>query len=423
MSNTKILNTSRLVVPSNQQKIFLGEYSGFQRYDSPKYQFAVNLENTQRNSFWNPNEIAMVTDGIKFPELPEHIQQIMIAVWLFQTLMDSGQNRGLDNILSTIVTTPEFESLFKTQGYFELIHSLSYSHILRGIFPDASVIFNKIDEYEEIKHRIDKEIEGYEKLAVINLNIKETIGSMSEYLAEYATVDELLELEELTKGYQNLALRIITRNADKMDEDKKKLILSLLIRVFALEGIKFYVSFLVTYVINNSYNNKIQGATRIIKLINFDEDLHVGIMAGTINILRKESVEGFKEIIDSPWFLETVNSIFNETYENEIEFAKYLMSFGPIPSLTIAVFESFLKFYVDDRVSKIGCPKIFNEKKSDIVEWFEMYKDINKDNTAQQEAEAMNYNIGILKNDIKEGVLINDISNKWKEKNKGKING
>lgn len=29
-----------------------------------------------------------------------------------------------------------------------------------------------------------------------------------------------------------------------------------------------------------------------------------------------------------------------------------------------------------------------------------MYKDINKDNTAQQEAQALNYNIGTMTNDI-----------------------
>jgi hypothetical protein len=43
--------------------------------------------------------------------------------------------------------------------------------------------------------------------------------------------------------------------------------------------------------------------------------------------------------------------------------------------------------------------------KSDVESWFESYKDINKDNTAQQEAEATNYNIGILQDDLPEGEL------------------
>ena len=37
--------------------------------------------------------------------------------------------------------------------------------------------------------------------------------------------------------------------------------------------------------------------------------------------------------------------------------------------------------------------------KPDLVIWFENYKDINKDNTAQQEATAINYNIGTMELD------------------------
>ena len=223
----KIVQTDNLVPDKSKEKIFFGEYSGFQRYDNPTYKFAVIQEEKQRNAFWNPNEISMSNDSQKFFELPEFIQEVMIRIWLFQTLMDSAQNSGLEEVIAELCTNPEFEAMFKTWGYFELIHSLSYSHILRGIFSDSTAIFDKIKDYPEIQHRIDKEVELYSK------------------------VKEIHKLDTL--------------------EEKKKLVLELLVNVFALEGVKFYVSFLVTYVINNSYNNKIQGATRIIKLINFDE--------------------------------------------------------------------------------------------------------------------------------------------------------
>jgi ribonucleoside-diphosphate reductase beta chain len=74
----KILDSNNLVPEKALEKIFFGEYSGFQRYDNPTYQFAVQMEERQRNSFWNPNEISMVNDSQKFFDLPEHIQEIMI---------------------------------------------------------------------------------------------------------------------------------------------------------------------------------------------------------------------------------------------------------------------------------------------------------------------------------------------------------
>lgn len=359
----KIVDSSSLVEDKGQQTAFLGKYSGFQRYDFYKYAFTKNIEEKMRNSFWNPEEINMGNDYQKFPELPDHIQEIQIRIWLFQTLMDSGQNRGLDSVMAEITTSPEFEAMFKTQSYFELIHSLSYSHILRGIFSDATDIFDKISDYPEIQHRIDKEVNCYQSV-------------------------------------QN-----IMNNQDKYELiDVKKSILELIVRIFALEGLKFYVSFLVTYVINDYYK-KTQSSTEIIKLINFDEDMHVAVMAGTLNILRSNPNEGFSELINSDWFTTMATNIFKEVLEDELEWSKYLLSFGEIPTLTLEVTKQFMEYYADNRIAKIGLPKIYNRKKTDVVNWFEMYKDINKDNVAQQEKESTAYNIGILRNDIVDELL------------------
>jgi ribonucleoside-diphosphate reductase beta chain len=368
-----IVNTANLVPGIEKQTIFFGEYSGFQRYDQPKYPFAVNLEEKMRNAFWNPKEVSLVSDRIKFPDLPEFIQEIETEVVLFQTLMDSGNNRGIDEVLAGITTSPEFEAMFKTQAYFELIHSFSYSHILREVFPDATKVFDSLKDRTAIHNRINKEIECFEK---------------------------------------------VKNMTDSDTEENRKLVLELIVRIFALESLKFYISFLVTYVINNSYNNKIQGIARIIKLINFDEDMHVSVMAGTLNILKKESAEGFKEIMNSPWYEEMVVSVFNEVVEDEIDWAKHLSSFGPIPTLTMPVMTNFIQHYANERIKKIlpGVKPYPEAKKTDVETWFETYKDINKDNTAQQEAEATNYNIGILKNDMPEGgVTLDELLKDWTE--------
>ena len=40
------------------------------------------------------------------------------------------------------------------------------------------------------------------------------------------------------------------------------------------------------------------------------------------------------------------------------------------------------------------------EKKSDIIDWFNTYRDINKQNAALQEASNISYQKGTLKNDL-----------------------
>lgn len=359
---SKLINVTNLVTDKTKERIFFGEYSGFQRYDNPTFKFAVDMEEKQRNTFWNPKEISMQNDAQKFYEMPKEMQEVMIRIWLFQTLMDSGQNKGLEEVLAALCTNSEFEAMFKTWGYFELIHSISYSHLLRGIFSDSKAIFDKIQDLPEIQHRIDKEIDLYTRAKNIN---------------------DLVSME-----------------------DKKKLVLELMVSVFALEGVKFYISFLVTYIINNAYGNKIQGATRIIKLINFDEDIHTAMGNGTLNILKREASEGFKELMETEWYSDMVKKTFMSVYEDEMAFGDYLLSIGDIPSLTRPVMEQFLKFYIDFRLSQLGQEKIFNQEKTDVVQWFEQYKNLNKDNAALQESDLAVYSIGIMKNDIPDGKMI-----------------
>lgn len=354
-------------------KIFLGKYNGFQRYDLVKYPFAKQIEANMRQAFWTPEEISLISDRENFKDLPESAQNVVIKNLLFQTLMDSAQNRGLDAIMSELVTSSEWEAVFKTQAFFELIHSLSYSHIIREMFSsNATEIFDQIYMIDEIKHRTDKEIDAYTR--------------MKEYL----------------QG----------QHKDWTEDETKKNILELLIRIFFLEGLKFYVSFLVTYTINYNYNDAIQGITKIIKLINFDEDMHVAVIGGLIRHLMRDESEGFVELFKSDWYKKTIYKIVDEIVEDELNWASYLLSFGPIHSLTIQVFEDFIKYYANNRLSRIGMDNLYNDvKKTDIVTWFDMYKDINKDNTAQQESTAINYNIGNMSMDYGD----NDLEQMLKE--------
>lgn len=359
MKGKKLVNLN-VNVPIEKQKIFFGKYNGFQRYDFYKNNFSKVIERAMRQAFWTPEEISLIYDRENFKTLPFHIQEILIYNLLFQTLMDSGQNRGLDTIMSRLVTESEWEAVFKTQAFFELIHSLSYSHIIREMFPsNATDIFDRVYKIPEIKKRIDKEIDAY---------------------------DEIYELLKADK-------------IEETDENKKK-ILTLLIHIYLLEGLKFYISFMVTYLINSSYKDAIPGITKIIKLINFDEDMHVGVISGLINILKIDPNEGFNHLFNNGWFEDTVYEILDTIIKDELEWGQFLLSIGEIPSLTPEVMKDFMNYYANDRLKKIGIEAKYKSRDdSEIVNWFQLYKDINKDNTAQQEAQALNYNIGSMVDD------------------------
>lgn len=346
---------------SKNDKIFFGDYSGFQRYDNPSFPRAVKLEESMRNAFWNPNEISMRDDAVKFHQMPKPVQDAMISIWMYQTLMDSSQNEGLEETICQMVTNPEYEALFKTWAYFELIHSISYSHIIRGIFTNSVDIFERNMHNESIINRIRTEVERYSDIA---------------------------------KHCEDLS------GENAYSEENAKKIIELILTIYSLEGIKFYASFLYTYLIHDRYGS-LPGATRIIKLINFDENSHASASVVLLGDLANDP--NFQPILQSEWFEEAAHKIFKRVLEDEQSFASYLRDvLGEHSPISTENTNRFLECYVDRRLQALGVSPLGDEvvDGGPIVKWFDEFMDLNGENSQLQESDLSVYSIGTLVDDL-----------------------
>lgn len=354
---TKVFNIKKAVVPPEEQTLFLGDYSGFQRYDIYRYPQLKRIEEIMRNNFWNPEEISLTEDALKFQEFDEGIKEVFTQNLLYQTTMDSVQTRGLQAALLKVVSMPELESCINTQAYFEQIHSLSYSHIVRSLFPNGTEVFDKIDEIPAIKNRMNTEVYNYNFIA--------------------------------SNEFDDFSIDM-----------KRKYVFEMLIHIYAMESVKFYLSFLITYMLNDITNNSLQRTSRIIKMIQFDENLHVTLFRTLFNILKKNKKEGFIELFNYNKFI----SIFTKVKKDEIEWGKYLLSVYNIPGLTEKSIENFVNYHVDRSLYTLGMTRK-KPVKDDLINWFNMISNIDSENVAQQEAESVAYQVGILKNDFEAGPL------------------
>lgn len=336
-------------------RIFFGQYSGFQRYDNPKYTSATRLEETMRGSFWNPNEITLATDASLFHSLPEEVQDAYTQVLMFQTILDSTQNQGLEETLIKCVSNAEWQAAITTWAYFELIHSLSYSHIIRGIFQDSTPVFERNFNNTKLLDRVKNEAERYNEAAEMDLTV--------------------------------------------YSEENAKTILKLILTVFGLEAIKFYSSFLVTFLIQDEYG-VIPGASRIVKLIAHDEQMHTVASEHLIKDLRLD--DNFKPLLESEWFQQAAHEVFGQILEDEIAWGEHLIevSNGKLP-LSRRNLHSFLHYYVNMRLKNVGVRPISEmQEQTDLVKWFENFKDLNSDNIALQESDLAVYEIGQLTDDF-----------------------
>lgn len=350
----EIINFENSLDNIKDVKIFFGKSDGIQRYDRFKYPITDKLVKVQQSSYWLPKEINFSKDvvGIHNVLSEKHIE-IYNANLLFQTLADSLANRFLDNVLSEYVTSPEWERVIKWQGFFEIIHSEAYSENIRKVYSDAEKFFNDGFKNKEIRSRLDLELKCYNNL------------------------------EEIMKS-ETVSL-----------DNKKKAILEVIIRQYALESLRFFISFLYTFHLNEINSQVLQGSVNNITLILNDEIIHTTIFRHLINILSTNEDEGFTHLVD--FIKETSVKVFKEVIESELSWFEYLSSIQEFEGFDKKQIKEFLHFYTSRALELIKVDtKDFIGDRNFLVEFFESKKNINNTKALAQETEILTYNIGVL---------------------------
>lgn len=335
-------------------RIFEGPTDGIQRYDRSKYPITDKLVKVQQGSIWFPKEISYAKDMVGILHIPDSHKEVYRLNLMFQTVADSYANRHLDNVLGNRITSPEWERVIKWQALFELIHSEAYSENVRKVFADAEEVFNSGMTNKFIQQRLKVELDTYE-----------------QYKIDIQSDDELIRMRALVREC---------------------------ILQYVLENLRFFVSFLYTYRINEVNNQVLQGSVNNITLILNDETIHTAIFKHLLNILRTETSEGTTELWKSGWAQAELVRIFDAVIESELEWFDYLSSIAEIDGMTRETVKEFLCFYAHRALEVVNQPDNYTEfaKRNELVEFFESKRRINNIKSLAQETDILSYNIGSL---------------------------
>jgi len=282
-----------------------------QRYDVLKYRQFDKLTDKQLGFFWRPEEIDVMHDAKDFKDLTDFEQHIFTSNLKRQILLDSVQGRSPNLAFLPLATIPELETWIETWAFNETIHSRSYTHIIRNVYSDPSVIFDELMDLDEI------------------------VACASDISKYY---DELI-----TAGswYRMLGVGKHTVNGETIDVDmyqlKKKLWLCLN-SVNALEGIRFYVSFACSWAFAEL--KKMEGNAKIIKLIARDENVHLGSTQTLLKLLPQDDPDYALIKVETKAECERM---FLDAAAQEKAWAKYLFKDGSMIGLN----EQLLCQYVD----------------------------------------------------------------------------
>ena len=353
-------------VPNDQMKepMFFGQSVNVARYDQQKYEIFEKLIEKQLSFFWRPEEVDVSQDRIDYQTLPEHEKHIFISNLKYQTLLDSIQGRSPNVALLPLVSIPELETWIETWSFSETIHSRSYTHIIRNIVNNPSVVFDDIVANEYILKRA-RDIAFYYDDVISYTQLYHQLGEGTHQLAGKEVVVSLREL-------------------------KKKLYLCLMV-VNVLEAIRFYVSYACSFAF--AERELMEGNAKIIKLIARDEALHLTGTQHMLNILR--SGEDDPEMAEIA--VETRDQcfdLFKQAALQEKEWAEYLFKGGSMIGLNKDILCQYVEYITNLRMQAVGLQPAFAGVRQNPIPWINAWLSSDNVQVAPQEVEISSYLIG-----------------------------
>ena len=365
--NTKEVNTKK-------QPMFFGKPLGVQRYDNFKYPVFDKLTTQQLGYFWRPEEVSLQKDRGDYQTLRPEQKHIYTSNLKYQIMLDSVQGRAPGMAFIPYCSLPELEACMEVWGFMEMIHSRSYTYIIKNVYPDASEVFDTIIKEPKILERAASVTESYDDF----INEAQQWGQSSLW-------------RDMDKSL-NTSLPVL-----EMKEVKRKLYRAVA-NVNILEGIRFYVSFACSFAFGEL--KLMEGSAKIISLIARDENQHLVITQSILNNWRKgddpEMVEIMKE--EEEWTYHMFDKCVNE----EKKWAEYLFKDGSMIGLNDKLLYQYVEWIANKRIRAIGLKQQYDiPAKNNPLPWTTHWISSKGLQVAPQETEVESYMVGGIKQDVK----------------------
>ena len=365
--NTEDVNTKK-------QPMFFGKPLGVQRYDNFKYPQFENLTKQQLGYFWRPEEVSLQKDRGDYQTLRPEQKHVYTSNLKYQIMLDSVQGRAPGMAFLPYCSLPELEACMEVWSFMEMIHSRSYTYVIKNVYADPSEVLDTIIKEPKILERAASVTESYDDF----INEAQIWGQSSLW----KDMDHSL----------NTSLPVL-----EMKELKRKLYRAVA-NVNILEGIRFYVSFACSFAFGEL--KLMEGSAKIISLIARDENQHLAITQNILNNWKKGDDKEMVEIVkeEEEWTYQMFDKCVNE----EKKWAEYLFKDGSMIGLNDKLLHQYVEFIANKRLRGIGLkPQYDIPAKNNPLPWTEHWISSKGLQVAPQETEVESYMVGGIKQDVK----------------------
>ena len=365
-----VFNTEE--VDTKKQPMFFGKPLGVQRYDNFKYNQFENLTKQQLGYFWRPEEVSLQKDRGDYQSLRPEQKHIYTSNLKYQIMLDSVQGRAPGMAFLPYCSLPELEACMEVWSFMEMIHSRSYTYVIKNVYPDPSEVFNKILSDDRILERAASVTESYDTF----INYAQEWGQGNMWRDDWKASPS----------------SVWTR------KDLKRHLYRAVANVNILEGIRFYVSFACSFAFGEL--KLMEGSAKIISLIARDENQHLAITQNIINNWRKGDDPEMKEIVkeEEQWTYQMFDRCVNE----EKVWAEYLFKDGSMIGLNDKLLHQYVEWIANKRMKSIGLKPVYDiPARNNPLPWTQHWISSKGLQVAPQETEVESYIVGGIKQDVK----------------------
>ncbi len=358
-------------VDTKKQPMFFGKPLGIQRYDSYKYPVFDRLTTQQLGYFWRPEEVSLQKDRSDYQLLRPEQRHIFTSNLKYQTMLDSVQGRAPGMAFMPYCSLPELESCMEVWQFMEMIHSRSYTYIIKNVYSDPAEVFDTILRDEKILERATSVTKAY----------NEFIRQATEWGSGCMWTDS---------GRGSPSSQWILK-------DVKRSLYRAVANVNILEGIRFYVSFACSFAFGEL--KLMEGSAKIISLIARDENQHLVLTQTILKNWQNGDDPDMKEIAkeEEPWLIKEFEAAVNE----EKAWAEYLFKDGSMIGLNDKLLHQYVEWIANKRMKSIGLKPLYDvSAKNNPLPWTQHWISSKGLQVAPQETEVESYIVGGIKQDV-----------------------
>ena len=362
---------------TTKQPMFFGAPLGMQRYDEYRYPDFDRLTQSQLGFFWRPEEVSLQKDRADYKTLNDQQKHIYTSNLKYQILLDSVQGRGPGMAFSPFCSLPELEGCMGVWQFMEQIHSRSYTHIIKNVYPDPGEVFDKVLDDERIMARAQSVTKAYD-------NFLQAAGDWAG--------------GNMWQGSWKDC-----PTADSTRQHMKRLLYRAVANVNILEGIRFYVSFACSFAFGEL--KLMEGSAKIISLIARDEAQHLALSTPVLKLWSQGK--------DDPEMVQIAKECEEEVYDmwrtcvlEEKAWAQYLFKDGSMIGLNDTLLNQYVEYIANRRLKALGYKQIFDQPvNTNPLPWTQHWLSSSGLQVAPQETEVESYIIGGIKQDVDKDAL------------------